>query len=115
MWPKIQLQNGHHHSHKKNSNSNTVCHKFLQNECERSSEDCLFSHQGTPIQRRDFCHIPVNPLHSPILHKVSEQNHNQDQAQLPTRLTTPAQEHIIQIIPQIVSQVIVDLTKQFNQ
>ena len=102
-------------THIKNSHGNTVCHKFLQNECERSSEECLFSHQGTPIPRQDFRHLPVNPLHSPILHNVSEQNRNQDQAQLPARLTTPTQEHIIQMIPQIVSQVIVALTKQFNQ
>ena len=101
---------------------NERCYKFLQNQCGRSSEDCLFTHQTAPNVRpsptpptqdqQDFQQGPTPQLYSPRVDMptISERIQNQQRIQNPlVAETLPV--NIQDMIPQIVSQVLVALTQ----
>ena len=112
-------------SHIKEKHSNEVCHKFLSNQCDRSSEDCIFSHRATqnmslnpenPIQPQteDFHQAP--PLQSPALGRPNMSEHIQIKQQANGSQTIQAfQASLIQMIPQIIAQVVTALTLNINQ
>ena len=89
-----------------------MCHKFLVNKCDRSGEDCIFSHKTNIHQ--DFHQVPPPPLHSPSIGMPNMSIHIQNQQHKNTQVKKASLENIIELIPQIVSQVIQAITIQLN-
>ena len=112
-------------NHIKEKHSNEVCHKFISNQCDRSSEECIFSHITTPNmfhntenlsrpQNEDFQQAP--PLHSPALGRPNMSEHIQMKQQANSSQAIQAfQKNIIQMIPQIIAQVVAALAVNINQ
>ena len=104
-------------SHIKTTHGHTVCHKFMQNKCDRSSEECLYNHTSSnQTQQQDFQTHHTPPLHSPVpgMHNMSE--HLQQQWQIKSPQAKEAlQINVIQMLPQIVAQIVAELTKQINK
>ena len=103
--------------HIKQKHGKEICHRFLLNECSRSSTDCLFSHQvieGDNLPNQDFQVGPPTILHSPIGGKQTMAEHIQNQRRLqkPHGVTLPM--NIMNMIPQIVTQVVTLLTIQME-
>ena len=103
-------------NHIKKQHDNIVCHKFIQNQCERSSDDCIFSHCPEDVEKhiniqQDFPQGHPIPLHSPItkVHNMSEHIQSKSQLQNP-QVKGPHQVHFMNMIPQIVAQVVAALT-----
>ena len=105
-------------NHIKKQHGNIVCHKYIQNQCDRSNDECIFSHSLEDVNRltssnkqQDFPQNSPTPLHSPITGGPNMSTHIQSQLRLQTpEETVPPQVYIINMIPQIVSQVIAALT-----
>ena len=105
----------------KSIHGNTICHKFLENKCDRNSEECIFSHsittQGVPsrVIQQDFHRTPPPPLHSPGRGMPNMSTHIQNQQQKKdTQAIPPRVMNIVDMIPQIVSQIIQALTVQIS-
>ena len=105
-------------NHIKVKHGHEICHRFLRNECDRSSDNCIFSHkykeshQNLQLNKmQDFPNPPTLPLHSPIVGvpTMSEHLQNQQKPQNPQGIM-----NIMNMIPQIVSQVIEALTIQMK-
>ena len=86
----------------------------MRNECDRSSETCIFSHkykegyQNLQLNKlQDFPNHPTLPLHSHIVRvpTMSEYLQNQQKPQ-----NAQGMRNIMNMIPQIVSQIIEALT-----
>ena len=68
-------------NHIKTIHGSEICHKFLQNECSRSSKECIFSHkaqlQESPQQNHQFFQESYHPpLHSPQVQNMPSTNIN---------------------------------------
>ena len=112
-------------THIKSKHGNEICYKFIQNQCGRSSENCLFTHQTAPNVRpsptppthvqQDFREGPTPQLHSPrvAVPTMSEHIQNQQVSQSPPA-QGPQQVNIMNMIPQIVAQVVAALTMHLN-
>ena len=89
----------------------------MQNKCDRSSEECLYNHTSSnQTQQQDFQTHHTPPLHSPVpgIHNMSE--HLQQQWQIKSPQAKEAlQINVIQMLPQIVAQIVAELTKQINK
>ena len=111
-------------NHIKAQHGKEVCHRFLRNECSRSSENCIFSHnttvnvnQSQPLtQQPDFRERPIPQHHSPGvgLHTMSEHLQNKQQLQGPHSVTQLPQ-NLVNLIPHIVAQVVAILNLQTKQ
>ena len=109
-------------NHIKSMHGNEICYKFIKNQCVRSSENCLFTHKikqnvsrniTPPTQeQQDFQEGPTSQLHSPRvgMPTMSEHIQNQQRIKISQGIKTPP-VNIIDMIPQIVSQVIIALTQ----
>ena len=106
-------------NHIKSVHGNTICHKFQENKCDRSSTECIFSHKSTtqrvssPTIQQDFHNNPPPPLHSPARGMGNMSSHIQNQQQK-KKTQTISPVNIMDMIPQIVSQVIQALTVQMS-
>ena len=107
-------------NHIKKQHGNIVCHKFIQNQCDRSSEDCIFSHRPENVDKQtnihqDFPQGHPIPLHSPLTNITNMSEHIQSQLQLQSpQMKEPHQVHIMNMIHQIVAQVVTALTMHLN-
>ena len=107
-------------NHIKTVHGNTICHKFLENKCERNSEDCIFSHKINATQmispniQQDFRQSPPLPLHSPAIGMLNMSTHIQNQQRRNSQGKTPTLETMMELIPQIVSQVVQAITIQLG-
>ena len=123
MWTTIYVKD-RYYNHIKAKHGKEVCHRFLRNECSRSSENCIFSHTTVPDmtqsqlspQQKDFRERPITQLHSPVLnlHTMSAHIQNKQKTQGPQR-DIHCQENIMDLIPQIVTQIVTALTQQMRQ
>ena len=108
--------------HIKEQHGNIVCHKFIQNKCERSSEECIFSHCTKDFKRQaplniqqDFPQSSPIPLHSPHIKVSNMSTKIQSQLQLQSpQVKGPYQVDVMNMIPQIVAQVVAALTMQLK-
>ena len=98
-------------SHIKEKHGQEVCHKFLLNECERSSTDCIFSHQeprtegfpslhttGPVVWSQLVGHSPQTP--APALPNMSQQIQSQ-MANLESQVIIAFK----QIMPQMITHI----------
>ena len=105
-------------NHIKTHHGNTMCHKFMQNKCDRSGEECIFNHNtiAQPPKQLDFQTHNINPLHSPGpgMQNMSEHIQNQWQTKSP-QIKDSLQMNFIQMIPQLVAQILTALTVEMNK
>ena len=84
----------------------------MLNKCDHG-QNCIFSHKVAipqPHQNKPFFRqVPTTRFHSPRMQNMSQHIQNIQQVQS-THVKTPIPSNIIELIPQIVSQVILALT-----
>ena len=114
-------------NHIKTQHGMVICHKFLRNECSHSSDECIFTHKTMPnaaksshapnrSQQQGFWQAPIPPLHSPTSPMLNMSEHIQNKLQIQSpQGRHPLQVNILEMIPQIVSQVLILLTQQASQ
>ena len=106
-------------NHIKDNHGNEICHKFLSNQCGRSSAKCIFKHQTKDTSQqhqRGFQQGPNPPLHSPAAGMLNMSEHIQNKLQIQSpQATRPIQVNILEMLPQIVAQVLTILTQQAIQ
>ena len=113
-------------NHIKTKHGSTLCHKFLHNKCQRSSEECIFSHYTTQTlsgegphlskPQQDFPQIQATPLHSPQLRMPTMSQHIQSQHPFQgTQRMRPPLVDILEMLPQIIAQVVTALTTTITE
>ena len=107
-------------NHIKDIHGNEVCHIFLSNQCSRSSAQCIYKHHTKDTlpksQQKVFWQGPNPPLHSPPVGMLNMSEHIQNQFQVQTpHVPNPLPVNILQMIPQLVSQVLIALIQQTKQ
>ena len=111
-------------NHIRELHGNTPCHRFLKNEC--TFRRCLFSHKTPPatnVERipketsaqtsgtQDFPNLHAT---RPVMWSQVVAQSPQTQAQVMPSPPTQLNQNLINMIPQIVSQVITALSQQMN-
>ena len=105
-------------NHIKVQHSDIECHKFLQNKCDRNSDECIFSHKTNPAksspppQEQVFQEGPITQAQTRAVGMPTMSEHIQNKQHLNrTQMNSQTPVHIINMIPQIVAQVIAVLTR----
>ena len=107
-------------NHIKTQHGMVICHKFLKNECSRTSDECIFSHKtmpnrtksSPPLQQQVFRERPTAQAQRPVVGMQTMSEHIQIQQQLNRpQMGSQPQIDIMNMIPQIVAQVVAALTQ----
>ena len=113
----ISLSKTENITHIKAKHGHEICFKFQQNECSRSSEECIFTHesaQNASAEQQVFWESPTPQPPSPGLRggmpTMSEHLQNQQKVQS-TQVTKALPVNFVEMIPQIVSQVLIAFTQ----
>ena len=109
-------------THIKAKHGHEICFKFQQNKCGRSSEECIFTHQTAKnastsptslIQEQQvFWEGPTSQAHSPRVGMPTMSEHLQNQQRVQSaQVIKTLPVNILEMIPKIVSQVLIAFTQ----